>query len=268
MDRDFFVGQKAPTPNFSSPATGDANTATSGTNATTCTAIPQPTVFPISGTKVTSPYPPNLTPGEHRLVFSLQRHFAPDCIFADCYLPKADPNRTPAAANRFSNQALDFTNRADLTQIDCLAIGPGGVFVFESKDRCGWIYGHGNRRMWTQVTHYGRKKFQFYNPVKQNRVHISALRGLVSRNIPVYSIIVFGLDSEIKVAEELPAECYVCTQVKLHDLIWQLEAKTSPLPPELIYKLAGKIQAGRVLPTTEIRDTHVTEILETTGEMS
>lgn len=46
--------------------------------------------YKIRGTKVVSPYPTNLTPGEVRLVFSLEKVFLPERIFADCYFPKVD----------------------------------------------------------------------------------------------------------------------------------------------------------------------------------
>ena len=99
--------------------------------------------YKIQGTKIWSPYPVELTPGERRLLFSLQRFFDSEMIFADFYLPKVDRVEKTGTARVMA--------AADLLQIDGLAVNENGVFVFESKDYVGWIYGHGERIHWTQV---------------------------------------------------------------------------------------------------------------------
>jgi len=56
----------------------------------------------------------------------------------------------------------------EFSQIDLVLVTSEGVIVFEIKDFSGWIYGSGNNTNWTKVLSYGRKKYKFYNPIKQN----------------------------------------------------------------------------------------------------
>jgi hypothetical protein len=60
------------------------------------------------------------------------------------------------------------------TEIDLLAITPTGIYVFESKNYSGWIFGDERNKMWTQTLKGGNKN-KFFNPIWQNKGHISAL---------------------------------------------------------------------------------------------
>lgn len=66
-------------------------------------------------------------------------------------------------------------NNSKSHQIDHIVIRKTGVFVIETKNYSGRIYGQNNQKKWTQVLAYGREKHQFYNPVLQNKSHIYAL---------------------------------------------------------------------------------------------
>jgi len=76
------------------------------------------------------------------------------------------------------------------TEIDALLICPKGLFVVESKNYSGWIFGNEIQRNWTQII-YNHKK-RFYNPIMQNKSHIKCLKNLVGQNIPMFSVIVFS----------------------------------------------------------------------------
>ena len=74
-------------------------------------------------------------------------------------------------------------------------ISPKGLFVFESKNYSGWIFGSENQRNWYQTLPAGRGKSHkenFYNPIMQNRSHIKHLKAFLSADIPIRSIIVFS----------------------------------------------------------------------------
>lgn len=204
----------------------------------------------IRGTAVTSPYPVQLTPAEYRLVYSLQKIFPPEQIIADCYLPKPDRPHT-----------THLTSVADLTQIDCLAIDERGIFVFESKDYVGWIYAHGNRTYWTQVSAYGQNKHQFYNPIRQNATHITALRTIVP-DIPIHSVIVFGREATLKVLADIPADCLVTTQASLRSQLLNHPA-SAKLTPANIQQTLQTIRAALIAPNRLIRDTHIAEVPKT-----
>lgn len=94
---------------------------------------------------------------------------------------------------------LLFKNNGYSTQIDHLVVSPYGVFVIETKGYKGWILGGENSEYWIQNL-YG-KKFQFYNPIKQNEGHARFLRYLLrcSVDIPIIPIVVFDNSADIKV---------------------------------------------------------------------
>ena len=51
--------------------------------------------------------------------------------------------------------------RGGTTQIDHIVVSPFGIFVIETKNMSGWIFGGHKDRQWTQTFH--RKKFRFQN---------------------------------------------------------------------------------------------------------
>lgn len=64
------------------------------------------------------------------------------------------------------------------TEIDLLMISEVGIFVFESKNYSGWIYGNEKYKNWTQ-TFPNKQKFKFFNPIWQNKGHIKALKNIM-----------------------------------------------------------------------------------------
>ena len=56
-------------------------------------------------------------------------------------------------------------SRNGTTQIDHLLVSPYGLFIIETKNKQGWIFGSGDQPKWTQ-TLYG-KKYSFQNPIRQ-----------------------------------------------------------------------------------------------------
>lgn len=77
------------------------------------------------------------------------------------------------------------------SQIDHVVINPNGVYVIETKNYSGRIYGNESQMQWTQVLNYGKVKNHFYSPAKQNQTHIYAIQEILKQDIPIYSIIVF-----------------------------------------------------------------------------
>lgn len=88
------------------------------------------------------------------------------------------------------------------TEIDLLLIHPKGLFVFESKNYRGWIFGNEAHQNWTQTLprgwHGDVHKERFYNPILQNASHIKHLMYRIEKNIPVWSVIVFSDECELK----------------------------------------------------------------------
>ena len=85
----------------------------------------------------------------------------------------------------------------ETTEIDIVLITRIGIFVFESKNYSGWIFGSENQPKWTQILPRGRgqgksQKEHFYNPIMQNKSHIKHLRTLVGEDVPLQSVILFS----------------------------------------------------------------------------
>lgn len=83
----------------------------------------------------------------------------------------------------------------ETAEIDVLMIYRKGIFVFESKNYSGWIFGSENQKNWYQTLPNGRgrsHKEHFYNPIMQNRSHIKHLKAFLGEQIPMRSIVVFS----------------------------------------------------------------------------
>jgi hypothetical protein len=84
-------------------------------------------------------------------------------------------------------------------QIDHLIISVFGIFVLETKNYTGWIYGSESGEYWTQNI-YGKKN-QLYNPILQNAGHLRALRRVLKdfEPLPYISIVAFSEKADLKV---------------------------------------------------------------------
>jgi len=89
------------------------------------------------------------------------------------------------------------------TQIDHIVLSPFGLFVIETKNMKGWIFGNSNESQWTQSLF--KKKYRFQNPFRQNHKHIMCLSELTGLSPQFFQhIIVFVGDCSIKTRENLP----------------------------------------------------------------
>lgn len=83
----------------------------------------------------------------------------------------------------------------ETSEIDVLMLCSKGIFVFESKNYSGWIFGNENQKNWYQTLPQGKgksRKEHFYNPVMQNAAHIKHLNSFLREDIPMHSIITFS----------------------------------------------------------------------------
>ena len=61
---------------------------------------------------------------------------------------------------------VTLPNEDGTTQIDHIIVSRYGVFVIETKNMKGWIFGSANQKTWTQKIYKHTHKFQ--NPLHQN----------------------------------------------------------------------------------------------------
>lgn len=83
------------------------------------------------------------------------------------------------------------------TQIDHVVVSKYGIFVIETKNMKGWIFGDGNSRQWTQSI-FGRK-YRFQNPLRQNYRHVRALAEFLKLDEGCFhSVVMFWGDAQFK----------------------------------------------------------------------
>jgi Nuclease-related domain len=169
--------------------------------------------------EVTAPH--RGTRSERDLVIKLLKYGIPaQHIFHDLYLEKY---------------------KGHFSQIDLVAITDFGIVVFEVKEYSGWIFGNANQLQWTQVLGYGQYKYRFYNPIKQNRTHISELTKQLSEfhQLPVYSMIVFYGNCELKEIDLVPEGTFII--------------KPGEIPALLKHLLKNKVQVAQRASSEVVR---------------
>ena len=85
------------------------------------------------------------------------------------------------------------------TQIDHILLSPYGIFVIETKNYKGWIFGSERQKMWTQKIY--KKTYKFQNPLHQNYKHQKVLEQVLADIVDptmIHSVIVFMPDCEFK----------------------------------------------------------------------
>lgn len=91
----------------------------------------------------------------------------------------------PSEYHIFNDVHIEVQGRS--VQIDHIVASRYGIFVIETKNYTGWIYGNDNSEFWIKNM-YGNK-YQFRNPLKQNYSHVKSLQALLgvpeSKFIPI-----------------------------------------------------------------------------------
>ena len=88
-------------------------------------------------------------------------------------------------------------DNGDTSEVDVVFITQKGIFVFESKNYSGWIFGDEKSTKWTAMLP-NKQKNLFYNPILQNKTHVKWMKNYVGEDIPIFSIIVFSERCELK----------------------------------------------------------------------
>lgn len=99
-------------------------------------------------------------------------------------------------------------DNGETSEVDVVYITQKGIFVIESKNYSGWIFGDEKANYWTAMLP-NKQKNRFYNPIHQNRSHIKWLRAYLGEDIPLFSIIVFSERCELKKVTVSSPDVYV-----------------------------------------------------------
>ena len=107
------------------------------------------------------------------------------------------------AYHRLNNITLPLANGGS-TQVDHVIVSIYGIFVIETKNYKGWIFGNEKQKQWTQAFPNG-SKYKFQNPLRQNYLHIKTLSELLDLDQRYFhSMIAFIGECELKTRNELP----------------------------------------------------------------
>ena len=152
----------------------------------------------------------------------------------------------------------------ETTEIDVLMIHAKGLFVFESKNYSGWIFGSEHQKNWYQTLPQGKgrsRKESFYNPIMQNRTHIKHLKALVGEDIPTYSVITFSERCTLKKIEVKSDDVCVINRDKVYDTVVAVCAQRSSavLSNEQISEIYEKLYPYTQV-SDEIREQHIQKI--------
>lgn len=129
-------------------------------------------------------------------------------IFKKVYLPKikgaVGEYRVSRKLRRLKkNEYLVYNdihlkNKGRSTQIDHLILSVYGIFVIETKNYKGWIFGNEKSKYWTQTLY--KNKYKIFNPIIQNWGHINFLKKVSAdfENLKYFPIIVFAGSGKLK----------------------------------------------------------------------
>lgn len=153
---------------------------------------------------------------------------------------------------RFKNITLPTENGT--SQIDHIFVSKYGVFVVETKNMRGWIFGKQYDKYWTQK--FPRSTYKFQNPLRQNYGHIKAIQNLVP-NIPEETFIsVIAMCGEHKIKSELPENvtrgAWFVKYIRTH--------KSEILTEAQIIEISAAIKSSMLPKTKETKRLHVSNV--------
>ena len=141
------------------------------------------------------------------------------------------------------------------SQIDHLVVSVYGIFVIETKNYNGWVYGGEHSEYWTQNI-YGNK-YQVYNPILQNAGHVRALRRVLKdyEPLPILPIVAFSGKADIKVKVD---EACIVYWNKLRNVITQYDDKR--LSWSQVNEICHLIEGAQIEPSKEAERQHLKDI--------
>ena len=139
------------------------------------------------------------------------------------------------------------------TQIDHIIVSIYGVFVVETKNMKGWIFGTENQRTWTQKIYKHSNKFQ--NPLHQNYKHVKTLEQLLGlKDNQIYSLVVFVGESTFKTDMPENVTCGI-------GYARYIKSKKHPvLSPQEVSEIINKIEQGRLSLSFNTNRAHVKHV--------
>ncbi|MDO3384632.1 NERD domain-containing protein [Gilvimarinus sp. SDUM040013] len=147
------------------------------------------------------------------------------------------------------------------TQIDHIFVSRFGIFVVETKNMKGWIFGAEKQAQWTQKIY--RKSYRFQNPLRQNYKHVKALKSALELSSDtIHSVIVFIGNSKFQTP--LPANV-----THSGGYVSYIKSFNAPvLTDTQVDDALAKLQTGRLQPNRKTTREHVQRLKNRTSASS
>ena len=149
------------------------------------------------------------------------------------------------------------------TQIDHIVVSPYGIFIIETKNYKGWIFGREHSEVWTQSLlgkklpwGWSSKKHRLRNPIRQNAAHVRAVKAVLNEmgDFPIIPIVVFSDNATLNISAP---DHIVINWRRLRSTIRSY--KTEQLSHEDVQRVVDKISAANI-STKESRESHIRNI--------
>lgn len=145
---------------------------------------------------------------------------------------------------------VTLTTPDGTTQIDHVFVSIYGIFVVETKNMKGWIYGSEKQAQWTQKIY--KQSYKFQNPLRQNYKHLKALEAALSIDPEhLHSVIAFVGDCTLKT--DMPRNVTLGGK-----FISYIKSFSEPVfSEEQVQAMIQTIETGRLTPSFKVNREHV-----------
>ena len=161
---------------------------------------------------------------------------------------------------KYHNVTLPTVNGT--TQIDHVFVSEFGVFVVETKNIGGRIFGCEHDREWTKVFP-GGQKHKFQNPLLQNNRHVRAIENILAGiGLPkqsVKSVVVFVGDGKLE--QEMPQNVTMGFEASRYIRSF----KTKILTDEQVEKICTAIESSRLRSSRATNRQHIQNLKRKTA---
>lgn len=139
------------------------------------------------------------------------------------------------------------------TQIDHVVVSEFGIFVIETKNMRGWIFGSEKQSEWTQKIF--KKTVRFQNPLRQNYKHTKAIEAVTGIETDrVHSVVVFVGDVTFKTP--MPAHVLYGS-----DLVGYIKSfQQTVLTDEEVESAIARISGDRLVANRQTHQAHVASL--------
>lgn len=145
------------------------------------------------------------------------------------------------------------------SEIDLVMLTEFGIYVIESKNYSGWIFGSENNKNWT-VSYNRNTKEKLYNPIWQNNTHIKALTNYLQiTDNGINSLIIFGGAAELKKVPQNTPTRQIIYDYQIIDMFDYEMTKPKIFTVDYIEKLYNLLEPTTHV-TEDVRQQHIADV--------